>query len=92
MFIGLLISQGTVAQLQGSHEGSVPPPFLAPRHAHWADSVIRQLNLQEQIAQLLMPPVYAHADTSGWSEAEHWAEQFGIGGVICMQGHPAGQV
>ena len=92
LFIGLFISQGTVAQLQGSHEGSVPPPFLAPTHAHWADSVIRQLNLQEQIAQLLMPPVYAHADTSGWSEAEHWAEQFGIGGVICMQGHPAGQV
>ena len=44
------------------------------------------------MAQLLMPPVYSHADTTGWSEAEKWVTEFGIGGVICMQGTPAGQI
>lgn len=68
------------------------PPFIAAKHAAWADSVLMKLPLERQIAQLLMPPVYSHSDRINWEEAETWAEVYGIGGVICMQGDPASQI
>lgn len=68
------------------------PPFLSPNHLEWADSVMLSLSLRDQIAQLLMPPVYAHQEQKGWAEAEEWARNGDIGGVICMQGHPQGQL
>lgn len=59
---------------------------------HWEeinlDSLMQTLTLNRQIAQLLMPPVYAKPGKVGWEEAEEWAETYGIGGVICMQGGP----
>ena len=53
------------------------------------DSLMSVLTLDQQIAQLLMPPVYARPERENWEEAETWAREFGIGGVICMQGGPA---
>ena len=63
------------------------PEFLSADSA-WVDSVLANLSMEEQIAQLLMVPIYARPDTNGWSEAEHWVRDLGIGGVICMQGGP----
>ena len=63
------------------------PDFLSADSV-WVDSVLASLSMEEQIAQLLMVPIYARPDTNGWSEAEHWARDLGIGGVICMQGGP----
>ncbi len=71
---------------------NTPPPFLSQEHENWADSVMEFMSLREQMAQLLMPPVYSHSDTTGWAQAERWTEEFGIGGVICMQGNPSSQV
>lgn len=68
------------------------PAFLSPNHFEWADSVMLSLSMRDQIAQLLMPPVYAHQDQKDWAEAEQWAKNGDIGGVICMQGHPQGQL
>ncbi|MGB1121927.1 MAG: glycoside hydrolase family 3 N-terminal domain-containing protein [Flavobacteriales bacterium] len=46
------------------------------------------LTLREQIAQLLMPPIYAHATRERWDEMERWVETHQLGGVIAMQGAP----
>ena len=86
------------AQLEFSRENhpnaedTLRPPFLQADHLRWADSVLHSLNQREQIAQLLMPPVYAHEDHKDWEVAEQWAQKGLIGGVICMQGHPQGQI
>ena len=86
------------AQLEFSQENdpnaedTLRPPFLQADHLRWADSVLHSLNQREQIAQLLMPPVYAHEDHKDWEVAEQWAQKGLIGGVICMQGHPQGQI
>jgi beta-glucosidase-like glycosyl hydrolase/CubicO group peptidase (beta-lactamase class C family) len=86
------------AQLEFSHENdsnaqdTLRPPFLKADHLRWADSVLHSLNQREQIAQLLMPPVYAHENHKDWEVAEQWAQKGLIGGVICMQGHPQGQI
>ena len=55
-------------------EDTLLPPFLQADHLRWADSVLHSLNQREQIAQLLMPPVYAHEDHKDWEVAEQWAK------------------
>ncbi|MDA0902826.1 MAG: serine hydrolase [Bacteroidetes bacterium] len=66
------------------------PSFLAADSA-WVDSVLATLPMEQRVAQLLMVPIYAYPDTSGWSEAERWARDLKLGGVICMQGGPEQQ-
>ena len=65
------------------------PNFLDKPHTAYADSVLATLTLREQIAQLLMPPIYAHATRENWDEMERWIETHQLGGVIAMQGAPA---
>ncbi|HBE12190.1 MAG TPA: serine hydrolase, partial [Flavobacteriales bacterium] len=65
------------------------PDFLEEPHTAYADSVLATLTLREQIAQLLMPPIYAHATRENWDEMERWVETHQLGGVIAMQGAPA---
>lgn len=65
------------------------PSFLQSAHVHYADSVLSTLSFRQQIAQLLMPPIYAHATQEGWEEMEQWVAEYELGGVIAMQGAPA---
>lgn len=65
----------------------IQPPFLQADSV-WVDSVLSTLSMEERMAQLLMVPIYAKEDTAGWHEAEHWARDLKLGGVICMQGGP----
>tara|TARA_B100000427_G_scaffold320349_1_gene319588 strand:- start:127 stop:3036 length:2910 start_codon:yes stop_codon:yes gene_type:complete len=68
------------------------PDFLTDADAiEYADSILRTLTNEERIAQLLMVPVYSRSDTTGWSEAEHWVRDLGLGGIIVMQGGPENQ-
>lgn len=65
------------------------PAFLEDRaSAAWADSVLSLLTLDEMTAQLLMPPVYSREETADWEREERWCREFGLGGVIAMQGTP----
>ena len=66
----------------------VQPAYRTPAAMAWADSVLQTLPLDRQIAQLLMPPVYAKPERENWAEAEGWVRDFGVGGFICMQGGP----
>ena len=72
-------------------EGPVRPPFLVEADSAFVDSLLATLSMEERVAQLLMVPIYAKDDTTGWSEAERWARDLGLGGVICMQGGPEHQ-
>jgi beta-N-acetylhexosaminidase len=52
----------------------------------WADSVLATLTFEEQIGQLLMPPVYNRTASDAEADVNDWVAEFGLGGVICMQG------
>lgn len=65
------------------------PEFLLSSHQAYADSVLPTLSLRAQIAQLLMPPIYAHETRENWEEMERWVETHQLGGVIAMQGAPS---
>ena len=68
------------------------PEFLTEIQAQqYADSVISTLSTEEQIAQLLMVPVYSRIDTNKWSVEEKQVRDLGLGGIIVMQGGPENQ-
>lgn len=65
------------------------PDFLSdPAGRAWADSVLAGLDLDQMTAQLLMPPVYSREESADWEREERWCREWGIGGVIAMQGTP----
>lgn len=65
------------------------PAFLSqPAAQAWADSLMETMRLEEMVAQLLMPPVYSREQSSDWEQEERWCRDYGLGGVIAMQGTP----
>ena len=76
-----------LAQDDSPPQGPIKPAFLQ-EDSLLVDSLLSTLTMEEQVAQLLMVPIYAKEDTNGWAEAERWTRDLGLGGVICMQGGP----
>ena len=76
-----------LAQDDSPPQGPIKPAFLQ-EDSLLVDSLLSTLSMEQQVAQLLMVPIYAKEDTNGWAEAERWARDLGLGGVICMQGGP----
>ena len=79
----------------GCHLAQDDSPLKAPSSSAFlqedsllVDSLLSTLTMEQQVAQLLMVPIYAKEDTNGWAEAERWTRDLGLGGVICMQGGP----
>ena len=71
------------ASLEDVSNKIIKPAFLDVESAS-IDSILSSLSLEEQIAQLLMVPIYALQDRSDWEEAENWVQNIGLGGVICL--------
>ena len=62
-----------------------------PPQVSWADSVLATLDLDEQIAQLLMVRAYSNKDKSHTSEIEELITKYNIGGLCFFQGGPVRQ-
>jgi hypothetical protein len=63
------------------------PPFLDGR-TPWADSVLQTLDLDHQIAQLMMVAAYSNKDAKHAAATEKMIREQGIGGLIFFQGGP----
>jgi len=86
-YVSCAQQSGTLEQVS---EKIVKPAFLNVE-LEYIDSILSTLSLEEQIAQLLMVPIYSLEDRTDWDEAENWVRDLGLGGVICMQGGPENQ-
>ncbi len=91
--VGLLMSMGISLPTHGQIASvSSTPPFLKdPIAASWADSVVQQLSVREQIAQLIMVAAFSNRGPSHTYEISKLIEDYGIGGVIFFQGGPVRQ-
>jgi len=68
------------------------PPFLNdPQSARWADSVIAELNIDQQIAQLIMVAAFSNRGPAHTYEMSKLIENHEIGGLIFFQGGPVRQ-
>ncbi|MGV9012232.1 MAG: glycoside hydrolase family 3 N-terminal domain-containing protein [Flavobacteriales bacterium] len=66
------------------------PPFLDVR-TPWADSVMQTLDLDHQIAQLMMVAAYSNKNEGHAADIEELVREQGIGGLIFFQGGPVRQ-
>lgn len=89
----LVIASAFAVQLSNSTQKitAKTPEFLQV-NSKWADSIVAQLSLEQQIAQLIMYPVYTNKDEKHIQYIESLVSKYGIGGVIFMQGGPVRQV
>lgn len=67
------------------------PEFIQVQEQHWVDSVMNELTLEEQIAQLFMVAAYSNKDKSHKEEITTLIEKYKIGGLIFFQGGPVRQ-
>ncbi len=68
------------------------PPRYAFPITSWADSVYQSLNDTQRVAQLFMVAAYSNKDQAHVEEIERLVKQYGIGGLIFMQGGPLRQI
>ena len=67
-------------------------PEFTKIESPWIDSILSSLTLEEKIGQLIMYPVYTNKGENELQKVEGLVKDFGIGGVIYMQGGPVRQV
>ncbi|HKL07840.1 MAG TPA: glycoside hydrolase family 3 N-terminal domain-containing protein [Bacteroidales bacterium] len=77
-----------VNQLFAQHER---PDFMKDKEQQWVDSIMKELSLEEQIAQLFMVAAYSNKSKSHQEEITTLIEKYKIGGLIFFQGGPVRQ-
>ncbi|MEM9051505.1 MAG: glycoside hydrolase family 3 N-terminal domain-containing protein [Bacteroidota bacterium] len=58
----------------------------------WADSLLKELSLEEKIGQLFMVAAYSNRDAIHEKDLKELVEKYNIGGLIFFQGGPERQV
>ncbi|MDD2200166.1 MAG: glycoside hydrolase family 3 N-terminal domain-containing protein, partial [Bacteroidales bacterium] len=91
-FIGLILSNMLNLDSTPLKSGSesVDPPFYQSDTA-WVDSVFNSLTDNEKIGQLFMIAAYSNKDKNHEDYLKMLIEDYGIGGLIFMQGGPLRQ-
>ncbi|MBK6988260.1 MAG: hypothetical protein IPH33_08500 [Bacteroidetes bacterium] len=64
------------------------PPFITPQAEYWADSVLKTLNPDERISQLIMVAAWSNKDSVHIKEIRKLIKDWGIGGLCFFQGGP----
>lgn len=67
------------------------PEFIQDYEQQWVDSVMNELSLEDQIAQLFMVAAYSNKEESHQEEITTLIEKYKIGGLIFFQGGPVRQ-
>jgi beta-N-acetylhexosaminidase len=90
LFLVILLTAfvDTGKNISSNNPDPIEPPFLTFMHHHWVDSVMNELSLDEQIAQLLMVAAYSNRDDDHKKDIIHLVEKYNIGGLIFFQGNP----
>lgn len=69
----------------------IAPPFLG-QDSEWVDSVMKTMNLDEKIGQLIMVAGYSNRDQAFEESISKLVQKHNLGGVIFFQGNPKDQV
>jgi len=64
-------------------------PFLKYKNDEWVNQKLKQLTLEEKIAQLMMITVYPNQNEASKSAVLKEIEAYKPGGILVMQGNPA---
>ncbi|MEN8158109.1 MAG: glycoside hydrolase family 3 N-terminal domain-containing protein, partial [Bacteroidota bacterium] len=81
---------GTPDMLPFSPQFQQAPPFLEV-DTTWVDSVMKQLSLEEQIAQMIMVQAYSNMGETHQKEIARLISRYHVGGIAFFQGDPVSQ-
>ena len=70
----------------------VPLPVKQSEATHWVDSVYASLSMEKRIGQLFMLAAYSGGEKYNQTLIEKSIQEYGIGGLIFMQGTPKAQI
>lgn len=70
----------------------VPLPIKQSDATHWVDSVYASLSMEKRIGQLFMLAAYSGGEKYNQALIEKSIQEYGIGGLIFMQGTPKAQI
>lgn len=91
MLICLPVCVSAQGERPSREAATVPVP--QDRAAYqWADSVMKRLSLDEKIGQLFMIAAYSNRGQGHINEIRYLIQEYGLGGLIMMQGDPVSQV
>lgn len=83
--ISILLFTGLFTHAQNV---SYKPAYEIPEGAHWADSVLKTLSVEEKIGQLFMINVFSNRDGGYEKEIADKVSRYKLGGVIFFKGTP----
>ncbi len=66
-------------------------PYDTPEATHWADSVFSTLTARQKLGQLFMVAAYSNKTPQHEADLQSLSANYGLGGVIFMQGGPVRQ-
>ncbi|HAQ18813.1 MAG TPA: serine hydrolase [Prolixibacteraceae bacterium] len=78
--------------LSGISQAQEKPDFLKHNKDQWVDSLMIKMTLDQKIGQLFMIQAYSNKNDQHVEELIQLVRNYGIGGVIFMQGSPVAQL
>lgn len=63
-------------------------PFFGNKARYWADSLLKQMTLEEKIGQLIMIDAHPAKDKKHWEQVKDLVSKYYIGGVIYFKAGP----
>ncbi len=63
-------------------------PFFGNKARYWADSLLKQMTLEEKIGQLIMIDAHPEKDKKHWEQVKDLVSKYYIGGVIYFKAGP----
>ena len=78
----------------GTESSGQSQPIFMQTPTPWADSIIEQLSLDDQIGQLFMIPAWSDPKHQYFNDAQvqNWISKYHVGGIIFFQGGPLNQI
>lgn len=85
----LLLSAGRIGI---ANDPGKQPHFLQSGDSEWVEKTLKELSLDEKIAQLFMVAAYSNMGEDHKKHVRYMVEKLGVGGLIFFQGSPSKQV
>ncbi|MEM9721744.1 MAG: glycoside hydrolase family 3 N-terminal domain-containing protein [Bacteroidota bacterium] len=67
-------------------------PFESESAVKWADSLMRNMTLEQKLGQVFMVDLYTGKSGNNFQTIASYVRTYHLGGVICMKGEPRQQV
>lgn len=70
----------------GEENSAIERSDMTDEALAWADSLCQEMSLEEQLAQMVMPSIFANANDAALGRIKWYAEDLKVGGILLLKG------